>query len=547
MFSIYFEHLLYNIVLYCIFSRFDQERHGYVIMAVNHSNMNTDSDYNNNPRQQDQYSRQLYDAIYFSIPYSVLEKYIEVVQDDSLVDDIPTSEDTPIQLDTKLHSLMFDKISECMETLLKGNTKPEDVKPIVKQFLNKYSKKKNYVYTSTLKKLQSHRIDDPKSLVYTDYIYYSNLSPRERREKGIVLDLKIEVTDRFTNKLVDWKESKSGFLSTCPAYKSYTHKKKSEAVEADINYIICKYVDTVLNCDIDSYIHIYPEKILQVPIFSLESSIVNTNYSSLDDIEKIAATDDAEKAYYLSSNKSVNVQQTLDTYDSALLRTIVSLFGPLVYEKESILTVPAQKLITRFWPKKTTDGIHKADYERVKEHITKIHSASLAITDDEEYEDRGKRFALLNFLDVAIYNPDDDTYTFRLSPSYREMLVSKNVVRVVESDLIKLTDNMSRQILFPLQQKRIQCCFSGKYEDELDYDYLCSIVNFSGNAPRRATDSIKKRNVKAVYMVLQRIMNANVCIDSLELIDDLLIKVKYKPLSESEIKDLEFYHNNAND
>lgn len=477
------------------------------------------------------YIGHLLDSIYESIPtcfFDCYRKYLILI--DNSNSSYMTSDEDVSKL---LYSRIIKELNRVFNEITKDATclAVSDVKRVANTIIKNVYNKRQYLFNSTTKKIASLPVTDKKNPANQLYLHYMSLSVNEMSELNNRYAplkpgefLRVQASDEVQR----WYNSFALF-SEFPFLFRYSNVKLEKYINLDLGYFIADYIKTRLNYNLDSYLHVYPEDLIDVPAFS------NTSITMpVDSFESIPDSG-GEPLYYLapqSSDASITTVHSLTTRDFLVLDGIVGCMGSHIYSDAPVLTIERRELMKNIILTPPSSSNYKNEASALSrgldDSLNRLYETELAYQKNATYY-------RMHFLDSIKYDTDTDTYTIRLGKSYQDLLIGSRLVRVTDSDLKKLNGNLSRYILFPMQKRRIELCLNNQTAETLDYVFFSKRISFY-HRHRNVTGAEEKTHMDAIFTVLCELQRAGVCISSLKRVSDTAIWVEYIPLTFAEEK-----------
>lgn len=191
-------------------------------------------------------------------------------------------------------SSIVELIDETLMNYLEGKTSREDLIPIVSKIKKSRLQKRARWYKSYITDINTLNIDDPKHPLANIFKVARSLPIDQYTTMFGTMDTKDIIKD-YQKKINDWKDNPNSLLISFPGLSSFTNKSIYNSLKNDLIISAWKYIETDLAGNIDAYMRMFPEQLLDKPLFSPSSFTLMMDTASNNLLKEIITDDDGRE------------------------------------------------------------------------------------------------------------------------------------------------------------------------------------------------------------------------------------------------------------
>jgi hypothetical protein len=330
-----------------------------------------------------------------------------------------------------------------------------------------------------------------------------------------------EIVDDYKTKASAWKDDPNSLLIMFPGLSTFTNKSIYKSLKNDLIISAWKYIESELAGNIDSYMRMFPEQLLDKPLFSPSSFTLMMDQASNNLLKEIITDDDGKELLEVTVNSGkLTPPKSMDSSDLKLVNAFISNINMQEFSKDKSVVVDLNTL-----------GKELVDYHVGKNVITKITNSCRKLVEyNFYYEEEGTKLFFNLFDNITIKEDAERPYAIaQFGEILSNAIIQKKLISITSASYDVLQNNLSRIICYALKREQIanQETLMGEYS----YTYFQKIVRF------KLTN--KKKNMQLIQESLQEFVDNRIAIKNFELANGVFI-IHFLPLSPAEIEDLNF-------
>ncbi len=415
---------------------------------------------------------------------------------------------------------ILELIDETLMDYLEGRTSREDLVPVINKIKKSRLQKRARWYSSYMDDINNLSIDDPKHPL-ANVVNMARSAPLEEYSKMFGTRDIDEIIDDYKNKASEWKDNPNSLLISFPGLSSFTNKSIYKSLKNDLIISIWKYIETELAGNIDSYMRMFPEQLIDKPLFSPSSFTLMMDQASNNLLKEIITDDEGTELLEVTVNSGrLTPPKSMDSSDLKLVNAFISSINMQEFSKDKSVVVDLNTL-----------GKELVDYHVGKNVITKITNSCRKLVEyNFSYEEEGTKLFFNLFDNITIKEDAERPYAIaQFGEILSNAIIQKKLISITSASYDVLQNNLSRIICYALKREQIanQETLMGEYS----YTYFQKIVRF------KLTN--KKKNMQLIQESLQEFVDNGIAIKNFELANGVFI-IHFLPLSVAEIDDLNF-------
>ena len=273
--------------------------------------------------------------------------------------------------------------------------------------------------------------------------------------------------------------------------------------------------------NIDSYLRMFPEELLEKPLFSPSSFTLMMETASNNLLKEIITDDNGEELLEVTvNNGKLTPPKSMDSNDLKLVNAFISNINMQEFSKEKSVVVDLNTL-----------GKEVVDYHVGKNVLNKISNSCRKLVEyNFSYEEEGSKMYFNLFDNITIKEDAERPYAIaQFGEILSNAIIQKKLISITSASYDILTNNLSRIICYAM--KREQIANQETKMNEYSYTYFQKIVRFKLKN--------KKKNMQLIQESLQEFVENQIAIKHFELRNGIFI-IQFLPLSDAEIEDLNF-------
>lgn len=413
-------------------------------------------------------------------------------------------------------------VESALNKYFKGASNQEDLIPIINNIKQARLRKRIRWFNSLMNDISNLSSDDPK-FPFANIVSLAQSLPTNIYIKLYSNKTVDELIQEEIQKAKAWRKDPDFLLIEFPALSSYTTNAIFQSLIIDVIFDLWKYIKTELNGSISSYLLVYPEPLVDKPLFS--PTPVTLAMQSTDNILKDIITDENEHIIMETTIKGIDVQETklispkaLSAFDLKVLNAIIMSADMNVFYKDRTVVVSFSTLCNHIIDYRPSKQI----YKKIEEACEKLIKYNYTYIVDEDYK---TYFNLVDQIDV-------DSKKKQISCIFGELisnaLIQQKLVTITSPVYSVLHNNLSSIICYALKKEQIsnQNSLVGEYT----YIYFQKIVRFKSNK--------KKVNIKLLKESLQEFVDNKVIVESFFISATGIFTIHFFKLSDAELSDL---------
>lgn len=430
-----------------------------------------------------------------------------------------------------------DLIYDTITNTFKGEVYREQIAKIMTTVKASRLKKRTRWETDYIEKLSDIKPESKKHPLYQELLHYSG-DPLELIEK------KKEATKA-------WKARLSSYFYEFPGHKTVGSASLMSSFKTDLILIVWDYILEKLEGDIPFFFRSYPEDCIEIPLFGSSSFKILPEAGS----EKTLFDEDGNFVLSISIDEGSQLKsyKVMDATDINIFTYIIHRFQRELFkpdakkngiktrssteDEELKIEINAHQIAYFLYGSKpnskTVDDIANrcyklADYtyNRVIQDGTvdirsKIYLFS-KVAHDRSLDENGQK---------------KNTIEFIIGKFLYDAIVGDRLVRITENNLNRLNHSASKILYYAFERDRVSL-FQKDEPGEIiyTYAYFQKIMHFKSSS--------KDENLQIIEDSLNDFINHHVCIELYARREDGSFYIKFKELSEDEIRDLRYGETN---
>lgn len=416
-------------------------------------------------------------------------------------------------------------IDETLMDYLEGKTSREDLIPIVNKIKKSRLQKRARWYKSYINDVDTISIDDPKHPL-SHIINMARSLPIDQYVNmfgNMELD---EIIAQYKTKATEWKDNSNSLLIEFPGLSTFTNNSIFNSLKNDLIISAWKYIEADLAGNIDSYMRMFPEQLLNRPLFSPSSFTLMMDTASNNLLKEIITDENGQELLEVTVNTGkLTPPKSMDSNDLKLINAFISNINMQEFSREKSVIVDLNTL-----------GKEVVDYHVGKNVLNKISNSCRKLVEyNFSYEEEGSKMYFNLFDNIAIKEDAERPYAIaQFGEILSNAIIQKKLISITSSSYDVLQNNLSKIICYAL--KREQIANQESLTNEYSYTYFQKIVRFKLKN--------KKKNLQLIQESLQEFVDNKIAIESFELKNGVFV-IHFLPLSPAEIEDLHFDNTKA--
>lgn len=419
---------------------------------------------------------------------------------------------------------LSDLIDASLMEHLEGRTSREDLMPIINKIKKSRLQKRSRWYKNYINDIDVINIDDPKHPLASKISMIKSLSVDEYAKMygSKTLD---EIIEDIKTAASDWKNDPSSLLIEFPGISIFTDNSIYNSLKNDVVFSAWKYIEETLAGNIDSYLRMFPEDLVEKPLFSPSSFTLMMETASNNLLKEIITDDEGQELLEVTVNSGkLTPPKSMDSSDLKLVNAFISNINMQEFSKEKSVIVDLNTL-----------GKEVVDYHVGKNVINKISNSCRKLVEyNFSYEEEGSKIYFNLFDNIVIKEDAERPYAIaQFGEILSNAIIKKKLISITSASYDVLQNNLSRIICYAM--KREQIANQETLVNEYSYTYFQKIVRFKLKN--------KKKNLELIKDSLQEFVDNRIAIEKFELKNGVFI-ITFLPLSVAEIQDLNSDKNN---
>lgn len=411
-------------------------------------------------------------------------------------------------------------IDETLMEYLDGKTSREDLIPIINKIKKSRLQKRSRWYKSYINDIETINIDDEKHPL-AHIISMARSLPLEQYVTVFGDKDLNEIIEENKQNATLWKNDANSLLISFPGISGFTNNSIFNSLKNDLIISCWKYIDAELGGNIDSYLRMFPEELLEKPLFSPSSFTLMMETASNNLLKEIITDEEGQELLEVTvNNGKLTPPKSMDTNDLKLVNAFISNINMQEFSREKSVIVDLNTL-----------GKEVVDYHVGKNVINKISNSCRKLVEyNFSYEEEGSKMYFNLFDNIAIKEDAERPYAIaQFGEILSNAIIQKKLISITSASYDVLQNNLSKIICYAM--KREQIANQESRINEYSYTYFQKIVRFKLKN--------KKKNLQLIQESLQEFVDNKIAIEHFELKNGVLI-IKFLPLSDAEIEDLNF-------
>jgi hypothetical protein len=417
-------------------------------------------------------------------------------------------------------STMTELIDETLMDHLEGKTSREDLIPIINKIKKSRLQKRARWYKSYINDIDTISINDAKHPL-AHIINMARSLPLEQYVNVFGDKDLDEIIIEYKEKATEWKNDSNSLLISFPGLSTFTNNSIFNSLKNDVIISSWKYIENDLAGNIDSYLRMFPEELLEKPLFSPSSFTLMMETASNNLLKEIITDDEGQELLEVTvNNGKLTPPKSMDTNDLKLVNAFISNINMQEFSREKSVVVDLNTL-----------GKEVVDYHVGKNVINKISNSCRKLVEyNFSYEEEGSKMYFNLFDNIAIKEDAERPYAIaQFGEILSNAIIKKKLISISSASYDILQNNLSKIICYAM--KREQIANQQTRSNEYSYTYFQKIVRFKLKN--------KKKNLQLIQESLQEFVDNKIAIEKFELKNGVFI-IQFLPLSDAEIEDLNF-------
>lgn len=179
-----------------------------------------------------------------------------------------------------------------------------------------------------------------------------------------------EIIAQYKTKATEWKDNSNSLLIEFPGLSTFTNNSIFNSLKNDLIISAWKYIEADLAGNIDSYMRMFPEQLLNRPLFSPSSFTLMMDTASNNLLKEIITDENGQELLEVTVNTGkLTPPKSMDSNDLKLINAFISNINMQEFSREKSVIVDLNTL-----------GKEVVDYHVGKMYLTKfpIHAVSLS-------------------------------------------------------------------------------------------------------------------------------------------------------------------------
>ena len=235
-------------------------------------------------------------------------------------------------------------IDETLMDYLEGKTSREDLIPIVNKIKKSRLQKRARWYKSYINDVDTISIDDPKHPL-SHIINMARSLPIDQYVNmfgNMELD---EIIAQYKTKATEWKDNSNSLLIEFPGLSTFTNNSIFNSLKNDLIISAWKYIEADLAGNIDSYMRMFPEQLLNRPLFSPSSFTLMMDTASNNLLKEIITDENGQELLEVTVNTGkLTPPKSMDSNDLKLINAFISNINMQEFSREKSVIVDLNTL-----------------------------------------------------------------------------------------------------------------------------------------------------------------------------------------------------------
>ena len=333
-----------------------------------------------------------------------------------------------------------------------------------------------------------------------------------------------EIITQYKTKATEWKDNSNSLLIEFPGLSTFTNNSIL-FIKNDLIISAWKYIEADLAGNIDSYMRMFPEQLLNRPLFSPSSFTLMMDTASNNLLKEIITDENGQELLEVTVNTGkLTPPKSMDSNDLKLINAFISNINMQEFSREKSVIVDLNTL-----------GKEVVDYHVGKNVLNKISNSCRKLVEyNFSYEEEGSKMYFNLFDNIAIKEDAERPYAIaQFGEILSNAIIQKKLISITSSSYDVLQNNLSKIICYAL--KREQIANQESLTNEYSYTYFQKIVRFKLKN--------KKKNLQLIQESLQEFVDNKIAIESFEL--KMVFCNSFSSSFTGEIEDLHFDNTKA--
>ena len=320
---------------------------------------------------------------------------------------------------------------------LDGKTSREDLIPIMGKIKKSRLQKRARWYKSYINDINSISIDNPKH----------PLAPVINMARSIPVDQYTtvfgdkdiaEIINKYKEKAIQWKKDSNSLLILFPGIYTYSNKSVFNSLKNDLIMNAWKYIEQELAGNIDSYLRMFPEELLEKPLFSPSSFTLMMETASNNLLKEIITDENGDELLEVTvNNGKLTPPKSMDSNDLKLVNAFISNINIQEFSREKSVVVDLNTL-----------GKELVDYHVGKNVTNKISNSCRKLVEyNFSYEEEGSKMYFNLFDNIAIKEDAERPYAIaQFGEILSNAIIQKKLIYITSASYDVLQNNLSKII-----------------------------------------------------------------------------------------------------
>lgn len=400
----------------------------------------------------------------------------------------------------------------------KGLTLKDELSPLITILKRVRSKKKSRWYNAFMRDIKLLNRDNPKYPLAHLITTIRTLSP-ELYEKLYGSKSLDKIINEEIKKVELWKKNIDSLFIEFPAINIQTDKTVYQVLVTDITLNAWKYISTELHGNINSYLLMYPDALVDKPLFG-PSAITMVMQDTSENLLKEIIRDENDSPIMeieVSAGKLVPTK-SLESFDLKLLNTVIANLNLNTFYKDRSVTMDMTSLahgIINYNP-------GSAIFEKIQYSCEKLARYNYTYISDSNR-------IYFNLFDHIHVDMDKKQATFAFGEILTNAIIQQKLIAIASPIYNILKNDLSSIICYAM--KREQIMNQDTLTNEYNYVFFQKIVRFKSKS--------KKINIQLLKDSLQEFVDNQVIIESFKVSTIGVFTINFFKLSNAELTDLD--------
>lgn len=409
-------------------------------------------------------------------------------------------------------------VNESLITNFKGLTLKEDLVPIITTIKKTRNRRKSRWYDSYVNNINNMQYSDPKHPL-AQIISLARILPIDKYAAAFGFETVEEIIQDKLEKALIWKTNVNSFFIEFPGIDTQSDKTIFKVLKIDIALDAWRYIYTELNGNVNSFLVMYPDSLVDKPLFGPTAITMIMQNAGKDLLKEIIKDEDNKTVMEVEVSKGKFIPPTtLEPFDFKLLTTVIANTNGSTFYKDRTVTMNMNELargIVNYNPGTRV-------FNKIRNTCEKLVAYHYSYVVDEH----NIFFNLFDHIDI---DTEKKQATFMFSEILSNAIIQEKLITIASPAYNVLQNALS--IIICSAMKREQIYNQDSLVGDYSYAFFQKIVRFKS--------SNKKTNIKLLSNSLQEFVNNKLIIKSFKVSSVGLFTIEFLELSKAELEDLE--------